>query len=424
MKKILLSSFLLSLVACSSPPSVPDDSGDKQTPSTIDVTAPLQVPALDQLQDTQERPLKGKYIPVTYAALPGWNEEDMALAWKAFVNNCKGLMRPISGGLVLPARAAPVIWQPVCKAAQEAAFDTADAAAIRAFFEEHLQPWRVADETGQPAQNTVTGYYEPLITGSRQQTGQYQWPLYHTPNDLLTIDLGAIYPELAGKRIRGKLSGKRIVPYDTRSEIAANTDRQPPVIVWADDPVEAFFLQIQGSGRVELPDGKMIRLAYDDHNGHDYRSIGQWLINEGELSASQASMQNIKRWAQENPDRVQTLLNVNPAMVFFKEEAIADKSLGPKGAYGIPLINERAIAVDPEYVPLGSPVFLVSQSPDGKPLRRLTLAQDTGAAIKGAARADYYWGFGEQAGTLAGRMKQAGSMWILWPRNAGKPSAR
>src|SRR5699024_9593179 len=130
-----------------------------------------------------------------------------------------------------------------------------------------------------------------------------------------------------------------------------------------------------------------------------------------ELSASQASMQNIKRWAQENPDRVQTLLNVNPAMVFFKEEAIADKSLGPKGAYGIPLINERAIAVDPEYVPLGSPVFLVSQSPDGKPLRRLTLAQDTGAAIKGAARADYYWGFGEQAGTLAGRMKQAGSMW-------------
>jgi len=424
MKRILLSSLLLLLAACSSPPLGPDDSKKAPTPSAVDVTEPLQVPALDQLQDTQERPLKGHYIPVTYAALPGWEQDDMALVWKAFINNCKGLMRPISGGLVLPARAAPVVWQPVCKAAQEAAIDTSDAVAIRDFLEVHLQPWRVADDAGKPAQNTVTGYYEPLITGARQQGPQAQWPLYQTPEDLLTIDLGAVYPELAGKRVRGKLAGKRVIPYDTRAEIAENSDRRPPVIVWADDPVEAFFLQIQGSGRVELPNGKMIRLAYDDHNGHGYRSIGQWLIDQGELSASQASMQNIKRWAQEHPERVQTLLNVNPAMVFFKEEAIIDKTLGPRGAYGIPLIEERAIAVDPDYVPLGSPVFLVSNFPDGKPLRRLTLAQDTGAAIKGAARADYYWGFGTQAGTQAGRMKQAGSMWILWPREAGKPSAR
>src|SRR5690606_17415537 len=210
---------------------------------------------------------------------------------------------------------------------------------------------------------------------------------------------GALYPELAGKRIRGKLDGKRVVPYDTRAEIAANASRQPEAIVWAADPVEAFFLQIQGSGRAVLPNGSALRLAYDDHNGHPYSSIGQWLAKIGELPLAQTSMQNIKAWAARNPDRVQEMLNVNTAMVFFREEKIVDPLLGPKGAYGIPLIGERAIAVDPTFVPLGAPVFLATTYPASqKPLQRVVFAQDTGAAIKGAARTDYYWGTGDEIG--------------------------
>jgi len=384
------------------------------------------VPALDALPDTAPRALAGKFVPVTYGALPGWANDDMQSVWKAFINNCKGLMRPVAGGLTMPARATPRVWQPVCAAAQQQGLDAqADTASVRRFIEQHLQPWRVLDAAGKPARNTVTGYYEPLVQAARQRGGEYQWPLYEAPDDLLTIDLGDVYPELAGKRVRGKLQGNRVVPYDTRAEIAADAARQPPAIVWVNDPVEAFFLQIQGSGRAQLPDGTMIRLAYADHNGRPYASIGQWLVNQGELTLSQASMANIKAWATRNPHRVQEMLNANPAMVFFREEAITDADLGPKGAYGIPLAARRAIAVDPTFVPLGSPVFLSTTMPgSNEPLRRLVFAQDTGAAIKGAARADFYWGFGDDAGALAGRMKQPGDMWVLWPKGAGAPSAR
>lgn len=414
------------LAACSSISldTVPEPRPDEVA---VDIASqPLMVPALDALPDTAPRALAGKFVPVTYGALPGWANDDMQSVWKAFINNCKGLMRPVAGGLTMPARATPRVWQPVCAAAQQQGLDAqADTASVRRFIEQHLQPWRVLDAAGKPARNTVTGYYEPLVQAARQRGGEYQWPLYEAPDDLLTIDLGDVYPELAGKRVRGKLQGNRVVPYDTRAEIAADAARQPPAIVWVNDPVEAFFLQIQGSGRAQLPDGTMIRLAYADHNGRPYASIGQWLVNQGELTLSQASMANIKAWATRNPHRVQEMLNANPAMVFFREEAITDADLGPKGAYGIPLAARRAIAVDPTFVPLGSPVFLSTTMPgSNEPLRRLVFAQDTGAAIKGAARADFYWGFGDDAGALAGRMKQPGDMWVLWPKGAGAPSAR
>ncbi len=336
-------------------------------------------------------------------------------------------MRPVSGSLTMPARAAPRAWQGVCEAAARSGQNENEAspAFVRQFFQEHLQPWRVLDTAGKPASNTVTGYYEPLIKASATQGGEYQWPLYATPSDLLTIDLGTLYPELAGKRIRGKVEGKRVVPYDSRADIAAKSDRQPKAIVWAADPVEAFFLQIQGSGRAVLPNGSAVRLAYDDHNGRPYASIGQWLAKIGELPLAQTSMQNIKAWAERNPHRVQEMLNVNTAMVFFREEQITDPLLGPKGAYSIPLIAERAVAIDPAFVPLGSPVFLSTSYPGSqKPLQKVVFAQDTGAAIKGAARTDFYWGTGDEAGASAGRMKQRGEMWVLWPKSAGAPAAR
>jgi len=337
-------------------------------------------------------------------------------------------MRQTTGNLAAPARATPRAWQPVCAAAADLGATSPDAAAVRQFLQTQLQPWRLNGADNRPASNTVTGYYEPLVRGSRTQGGANQWPLYAVPDDLLTVDLGAVYPDLAGKRVRGKLVGKRVVPYDTRAAIEASGAR-PPVIAWVNDPVDNFFLQVQGSGRVLLTDGpdagKTIRVAYADHNGQPYASIGRWLIDKGELRPNEASMQNIRAWAKRNPARVPEMLNANPAVVFFREEAVIDPELGPKGAYGIALAPRRSIAVDTNFVPLGAPVYLATTWPaSDRPLQSLVFAQDTGAAIKGAGRADFYWGFGDEAGAQAGRMKQRSLMWVLWPKQAGEPSAR
>ncbi len=422
-RKVLLYGALCALLASCSTVDI-DKRPAAEQPAEVDIALqPLNVPPLESMRDSAERPLQGRFVPVGWGALPSWSDDDLSRLWPVFILNCKGLMRPTGGSQVQQARATPRAWQPVCAAAAQATPQTG--ADVRAFLQQHLQPYRLLDEQGKAARNTVTGYYEPLVHGSRKREGAYQWPLYEPPRDLLTIDLGSVYPELAGKRIRGKLNGKRVVPYDTRAEIASSPQRQPPAIVWVNDPVEAFFLQIQGSGRVQLPDGDVIRLAYADHNGRPYASIGRWLADKGELPLAQTSMQNIKAWAQRNPARVQEMLNVNPAMVFFREERVTDAELGPKGAYGIPLATGRAIAVDTRYVPLGTPVFLATTMPStSQPLRRLVFAQDTGAAIKGPARADFFWGFGEEAGAVAGRMKQPGEMWVLWPKQAGAPSAR
>jgi membrane-bound lytic murein transglycosylase A len=190
-------------------------------------------------------------------------------------------------------------------------------------------------------------------------------------------------------------------------------------IVWVDNPIDAFFLQVQGSGRVVIePSGEIIRLAYADQNGHPYRSIGRYLVDRGELSIEQASMQGIKAWYLANPTRRDELLNANPSFVFFKEEKILDSSKGPKGSLGVPLTPQRSIAIDPQFVTLGAPVFLSTTHPKSEsPLQRLVLAQDTGGAIRNPVRADFFWGFGDQAGELAGRMKQSLIMWVLLPHS-------
>jgi len=364
------------------------------------------------------------FAPASWGSLPAWQARDYTVVWNGFLRNCQAVMeRGVSPG-ARSAVVAPGPWRDVCVAA----FDPARAPspsrpdAIRQFLESWLQPWTVM-AAGKPAVNTVTGYYEPLVRASRQRTGAYQWPLYAVPDDMLTIDLGSQYPELAGKRVRGKLEGKRVVPYDSRAEIE-RPGRQPDALVWVDDPVDAFFLQVQGSGRAELPGGRIVRLAYADQNGHQYASIGRWLVDKGELTLAQASMQNIREWARRNPSRVQEMLNANPSVIFFKEEPVHVAGEGPRGAFNVPLTAEHSIAVDPQFVPLGSPVMLSTTYPGtGQPLNRLVFAQDTGSAIKGAGRADFYWGFGEEAGAIAGRMKQEGRMWVLWPKAAGAPAA-
>ncbi len=421
--------LMLSVLAgCSSVPDAP--TGTPSVPVREARVESFTVPALSRLPEGQPRQMAGRYVQVDWDRLPRWQGDDLTNFWANFIRNCRGLMRPVGASNTRSARATPRAWQPVCAAAVNPATAPRadDAPAIRQFLQTYLTPWQLETPAGQLADGMVTGYYEPVVRGSRQRGGAYQWPLFAVPDDLLTVDLVDLHPELANKRVRGKVVGDRVVPYDSREELS-NPERQPPAIVWVDDPVDNFFLQIQGSGRVYLADGpdagQTIRLAYANHNGHPYVSIGRWLANKGEIPLAQASMQNIRAWAKRNPDRVPEMLNANPAVVFFVEEQISDDAGGPKGAYGIALGAQRSIAVDPTFVPLGTPLYLTTTMPSSTArLDRLVFAQDTGTAIKGSARADFFWGSGPEAGALAGRMKQRGQMWLLWPKQAGAPSAR
>lgn len=331
--------------------------------------------------------------------LPGWNTDDINDAWPAFIRSCMALKSQSQ-------------WQPPCWAASQVARH--DNASLRTFFETWFKPYRVFNSDGSD-DGMVTGYYEPLLRGSRTRTETYRYPVYAVPDDLLTIEVEELFPELIGERVRGRRENGHVVPYYTRGEIESGIDvLTGREIAWVDDQVELFFLHIQGSGRIELDNGEIMRVGYANHNGHPYRSIGRILIDRGELSSSTASMQGIKQWGRANPDRLNALLAENPGYVFFRELP-ADLG-GPIGALGVPITPRRSIAVDEQSVPLGAPVFLATTWPNSsKPLSRLMMAQDKGSAIKGAVRADFFWGFGDDAARLAGRMRQSGEMWVLLP---------
>lgn len=339
---------------------------------------------------------------IDWSAIDGWRDNDAASAWQPFLASCGALKKQAQ-------------WQAVCEAAARQA--PADDTAARVFFEQWLLPHQLATNEGKDA-GLVTGYYEPLLRGSRTRTGRYQFPLYTVPDDMLTIDLASIYPDLKQYRLRGRLQGNRVVPYFNRAEI--DNGAAPLAgkeLFWVDDAVELFFLQIQGSGRIQLENGDTARVGYADQNGHPYASIGKKLVERGELTLDQASMQGIKRWGEQNQAKLPELLNTNASYVFFRE--LPPSPNGPPGALGVPLTGGRSIAVDPRAVPLGAPVFLSTTHPNSaEPLKRLMLAQDTGGAIKGVVRADFFWGFGEEAGKQAGAMRQQGRMWVLLPRNS------
>ena len=288
---------------------------------------------------------------------------------------------------------------------------------MRGYFESWFVPQQIRTPDGADT-GLITGYYEAALRGSRRKGGAYQSPLYRVPDDMLTLDLASVYPEMKGKRVRGRLVGKKVVPYSSRAEIARNglPGRE---LLWVDDPVEAFFLEVQGSGRVQLDNGETVRVSYADQNGHPYKAIGRWLIEQGELTQESATAQGIKAWIAVSPNRRQELFNANPSFVFFREERISDPSVGPKGALGVPLTAGRSIAIDPTLLPLGAPVYLsTTESGSEAPLRRLMMGQDTGGAIRGAVRADFFFGFGNEAMENAGRMKQRGQLWVLMPRPA------
>jgi len=346
---------------------------------------------------------------VSWSKLPGWRADDALAAWPALVNSCSAIhSRPE--------------WSSFCAAV--VASSPSDAEFARAFIEQQLTAYRITRVTGRKRETTglVTGYYEPLLHGSRERSEQYATPLYRRPDDLLIVDLASVIPELKGRRVRGRLEGNKVVPYFSRGETRGAASLAGREIVWIDNALDAFMLEVQGSGRVQLTTGETIRLQYEDQNGHPYRSIGKYLADQGVMPIEQVNMPAIRAWLAANPQRLNEVLDSNPSVVFFREGALDDPSVGPKGALGVPLTAGRSIAVDPKFLPLGAPMFLSTTQPGtALPLQRLVVAQDTGGAIRGPVRADLFFGFGAEAGAQAGMMKYDGEMWLLWPRAAPPP---
>ncbi len=326
----------------------------------------------------------GKLTAVSWQQVAGWSDDSLLGATAALRQNCSRL-------------AQQPTWRRACAAAAQ--LDDLDMTAAREFFEAYFTPFQFANSDGT-LDGLVTGYYEPLLRGSRTRHGPYQYALYRWPYRYKT---GSSLPPRAQLEASGALPGNELV--------------------WVDDPIEAFFLQVQGSGRVVMEDGTTMRLGFGGTNNQPYKSIGRELLDRRELTPAQATMQGIKAWAKANPSRVDALLDVNPRFVFFREMPPTDAlaagvGTGPVGALGVPLTPERSIAVDPASIPLGTPVFLQTTRPlSNAPMNRLVFAQDTGSAIKGGVRADYFWGLGDDAGELAGRMKQTGRMWLLMPNS-------
>ncbi len=358
----------------------------------------------------------GQFQPARWRDLPGWRDDRLEDYWPAFIASCTRL-------------SARSEWREVCAAAGALHDPSPDEA--RAFLEQRLVPWQMLRRRGRhiEAQGLITGYYEPLLEGSRVRTERYPVPLYGPPADLLDVELGTLYPELAGRRVRARLVGRKVVPYYTRAELEAD----PPegdAVAWVADPFDAFLLQVQGSGRLRLPDGAVIRLQYADQNGQPYRAVGRYLTEHGEIAPGQATVPAIRAWLAAHPERTAEVLDSNPSVVFFTALPLVpaadggeDAATGPRGALGVALTAQRSVAVDARVVPLGAPLFLATTFPGTQlPLARAVLAQDTGGAIRGPVRADFFWGLGSAAGDLAGRMREPGRMWLLWPR--GAPLAR
>ena len=338
--------------------------------------------------------------------MPDWGRESLRPSLQAFTRSCAVLDKQDP-------------WKALCSGAQT--LEGATERELASFFELNFDLHRIVNLDGSDT-GLVTGYYEPLLRGSRTQTTRYRFPLYAVPPDLLTIDLSSVYPDLRGRRLRGRLEGNRVVPYLSRGDIdRPDAPLRGNELVWVDDAVDAFFLHIQGSGQVEFENGERMRVGYADQNGYAFRSLGRVLIQRGEITQERASMQGIKDWVRRNPARAQEALNTNPSYVFFRE--LPRDLPGPLGALGVPLTPERSIAVDARVVPLGAPVYLATTWPNtSDPLNRLMVAQDTGGAIAGGVRADFFWGFGDSAGSQAGKMRQQGRMWVLLPKGYVPPA--
>jgi membrane-bound lytic murein transglycosylase A len=345
---------------------------------------------------TPSPPQRLTLTPVAFSDLPGWESSDPRAALSAFRRSCEALVaRPPQSAMAYAGTAAD--WHAACAAAAGVV-----PRAVRAFFERNFAPYVLGD-------GLVTGYYEPLLHGSRDRHGRYQTPVYGVPDDLISVDLGRFRPEWKGERIAGRLIGFRLEPYPSRAEIDA---RPPParVLFYGDDPVSVFFLHIQGSGRVRLDDGSVLRVAYGAQNGQRYTPIGHTLVDRG-VPREGMSMQVIRAWLKAHPEQAREVMETDASFVFFRDAPVGDPALGPEGTEGVPLTPRASIAVDPRIHPFGVPFFLA-----GDGFADLFVAQDTGGAIRGPARADIFYGFGPAAENTAGGMKAHPRFYVLLPK--------
>ena len=403
------------LFACANPLLKPTAPASKKADCVCDKVAekPTEKPAAP-IETAKPADLKiadyGLLKPAEWDEVDGLSAshagaDDLNLAWPAWLQSCTALVKK-------------PVWKNACDTANSLNLQTnnnPDSESVRTYFRQNFSVYKTTNVDGAES-GLITGYYQPILKGSRTKSAKYPFPLYTTPPDLITVELDGLFPELKFKRVRGRVVGNKLVPYFNRAEI--ETDNSPikgRELVYIDNIVDVFFLQIQGSGVVQFENGEQVMVGYADQNGHTYKSVGRLLIERGELTSANASMAGIKNWVKNNPLRFRELLNSNPSFVFFRE--LPSGLPGPIGALGVPILAERAVAVDPKFVPLGAPVFLSTTQPNNnKPLKRLMMAQDTGGAIKGGVRADFFWGAGAEAGAKAGAMKQSGKIWVLLPK--------
>lgn len=346
-------------------------------------------------QPTPSGSAKRVLTPVSFSDLSGWQSDPIHEAVGAFRRSC------------IQLRTKPD-WQKPCLALNE--LRDGDDQAARDYFMNWFRPYALSDNGA--ANGLFTGYYEAELHGSTTRHGNFQNPIYARPDDLVAVDLGDFKNEWKGKHIAGKVVGRNLKPYDDRAAIARGSlTNRAAILAWVDDPIAAFFLAVQGSGRIQLDNGQILRVGYDGANGHDYVAIGRKLADSGDLPKP-VSMQSIRAWLQAYPDRAESVLNLNPSYVFFR----VLKDDGPVGAEGVALTPQRSLAVDPAFVGLGTPVWLDSSDSDNRPLQRLMIAQDTGGAIKGVVRGDVFWGYGAEAERKAGAMQSSGRYFLLLPK--------
>jgi membrane-bound lytic murein transglycosylase A len=397
--------FVMSVAACAPVSLV------QQTPSI-----PL-APAPETVVQASEPKLRLK--KTSFKNITDWHSDRHDQVIAALLRSCAKMVKMPADQALGAIGGVAGDWVKPCQAA--AALPAGNAELARSFFEAHFQPY-LATADGRP-EGLFTGYFEMQLRGSWLRKEPFTTPIYERPQELVDARLGDFNKDLKGKRLSGKVVGGRFVPFDDRGAIEAGAlSNRGLELIWVDSPVDAFFLHIQGSGRVIMDDGSIVRVGFAARNGHAYHSIGKELVSMGEMPLERVSMQSIRAWLRDNPARGARLMATNRSFIFFRVIDGALKSLGkeqgPIGAQGIPLTPGRSLAVDRRYIPLGIPIWLDTTDPvdPGAPLKRLVIAQDTGSAIRGPVRGDLFWGFGAMAATRAGLMKQSGHYFLLLPK--------
>jgi len=355
--------------------------------------------------------------PIDFADLPDWGGDQQGAAIEALLRSCARRLQAADNDAVGPAGIAGHVadWRPPCNAAAQV--ERGNDAAARAFFESWFQPYRCANN--DQSEGLFTGYYEPELAGARRRSPPFETPLLRRPPDLIQVDLGDFRGELRGQRIAGKVVNGKLMPYANHTEIEAGAlDGMHLALFWVDDPVAAFFLEVQGSGRIKLPDGSEARVGYDGQNGWPYVAIGRVLAERHLLERDAATMPGIRAWLAAHPSEVKEILDANPSFVFFREVS----GDGPIGAEGVVLTPGRSLAVDTKFLPLGAP-FWLDIADDSGALQRLVIAQDTGGAIHGPVRGDFFWGHGPEAEQRAGTMRAHGGYYLMLPKTVSVPDA-